>query len=543
MFFLLLFLALAGGCGKGGSSGSDATSMQPVRGDSQHGDILVDFTIANPPTLNPLTAIDAVERQISALVFNGLVKFDKNYKVIPDLAESWEFSPDFLHLLFHIRPGVKWHDGTLLTADDVAFTCDRIRDPATGSPDRSLFLSVATLEIVEPLTVRVHYSEPYAWALESWAVKILPRHVFEQISPGSISSKEPPMVGTGPFKFIKWDQHEQIVLHANTDYFEQRPFLDGYTLRIIPDWSMAFLALKKGDIDIMKLNPDQFEKHAGSEEFRSGFQIFRYPRNAVTFIGYNNKGPILSDRSIRKALTLSLDRAEIVKRVLYGSGHVSTGPFSSIHPGNDPFIRPLPFDTSEAISLLSSSGWKDSDGDGILDKNGVPLRFELCTNHANNTRQLISCFAAESWQKIGIKVTVSYLEWGVLLDKLLTGDFDAVLINSTFYPYSDPYNDWHTASIPGRGLGNEGNNYFAYSNPESDLLLEKARCTINAADRTAILRKFHGMLHSDQPATFLYTDEDQYAVDKRFRNVCIASDGILQGVQNWSVPPELRKYR
>jgi peptide/nickel transport system substrate-binding protein len=228
-------------------------------------------SLADAKRLLPLLASDSASGDISGWIYNGLTKYDKNIKITGDLAKSWEVSTDGLQIIFHLRKGVLWHDGVEFTADDVIFTYNTVINPKVPTPYSSTYGPVEKVAALDKYTVRVVYKEPYAPALESWGMGIIPKHMLEgKDITNEIYCRNP--IGTGPYKLREWVTGQKIVLEAFDNYFEGRPKIDKYIARVIPDTATMFLELKFGGIDFMGLTPPQYKLQAGKEFFNKYFQ-------------------------------------------------------------------------------------------------------------------------------------------------------------------------------------------------------------------------------------------------------------------------------
>ncbi|HSD95292.1 MAG TPA: ABC transporter substrate-binding protein, partial [Syntrophales bacterium] len=224
-----------------------------------YGDILVEGSIGDASNLIPLLATDNTSHSISGLIFNGLVKYDRDLNIVGDLAESWDISNDGLVITFHLRKGVHWHDGQPFTAEDVLFTYRLTIDPKTPTAYAGDFLKVKKAEVLDPHTFRVTYDKPFAPALMSWGSSVMPKHLMEgRDVTRSPLARHP--IGTGPYRFKEWKTGQKIALVYNPDYFEGRPFIDGRVMRIIPDMATMFLELRARGIDQMGLTPLQYTR-------------------------------------------------------------------------------------------------------------------------------------------------------------------------------------------------------------------------------------------------------------------------------------------
>ncbi len=300
-----------------------------------YGDTLVEGTIGEASTLIPILASDSASHSVAGNIYNGLVKYDKDLKIVGDLAESYQVSADGLTITFHLRKNVKWHDGAPFTVRDVLYTYRVVIDPKTPTAYSEDFKQVASVESPDQYTFVAKYSKPYAPSLASWSMSILPAHLLEgkDITKSPLARKP---VGTGPFRFKEWVAAQKIVLEANPDYFEGRPFLDRYVYRVIPDTSTMYMELKSGAVDMMGLTPVQYARQTDNNRFRGTLNKYRYPSSGYLYMGYNLRHPLFKDKRVRQAITAAINKDELVKGVLFGMGQKAYGP---IVPGRWAYNR------------------------------------------------------------------------------------------------------------------------------------------------------------------------------------------------------------
>lgn len=498
------------------------------------GDTYIAASIGDASFLNPVLSSDASSAQINALVFNGLVKYDRDLKVVGDLAERWTVSPDGLTLTFFLRPGVYWHDGQPLTAADVLFTYQRLVDPLVKTPFSADFELVQSVTIPDSRTVRVIYRRPFAPAVESWMMGIIPRHVFVAGDFNAHPANRRP-IGTGPFMFSEWKTDEKIVLRANPRYFEGRPPIARYVYRIIPDQSVQFLELRNQSIDELSLTPDQWNAYP---QFFRHYTKFHYPSYAYTYLGFNLSLPLFRDQRLREAIARSLNREEIIQGVLLGRGRAATGPFPPQSWAFDPDVPAMPYDPDGAAALLTELGWVDADGDGYREKNGQPLAFTILTNQGNTMRMLTGEIIQQQLRTAGIKADLRVIEWSSLVHQFIDKRrFEAVLLGWSLGRDPDQYALWHSDQT------REGQyNFLSYSNPLVDTLLDEGRTTFDQARRTAIYHRIHRELARDLPCVFLYYPESLVAIHSRFHGPEVAPAGIGWNFHKWWVAPQDTRY-
>jgi peptide/nickel transport system substrate-binding protein len=339
-------------------------------GPPAYGDALIVGSIGEPSVLIPMLAGDSASHDVAGLIFNGLVKYDTDLSIIGDLAESWDISPDGLTITFHLRKGVKWTDGVEFTAHDVMFGYKTIIDEKTPTAYKEDYLQVKKADVLDKYTFRVTYKKPFAPALSSWgSLPVLPKHLLEGRDITKVKFGRNP-IGMGPFILDKWLSGQSVSLRSNHDYFEERPYIDKYVYRIIPDTATMFLELQAGGIDYMGLTPIQFTKQTDTEHFKRNFQKFRYPTFAYTYLGFNFKSPKFKSKKVRQAIAYAIDKEELIDVVLFGLGNPATGPYVPNTWPYNPNVKKYPYDPVMAKKLLAEEGWSDSDGDGWLDRNG-----------------------------------------------------------------------------------------------------------------------------------------------------------------------------
>ena len=530
--FLILILLSA--CGK------EHTEDKPQQMSAKppaYGDIMVRGDIGDASNLIPLLASDKPSHDVAGLVYNGLVKYDKNMNITGDLAESWKISADGLIITFHLRKGVKWHDGRPFTAADVLYTYQVTIDPKTPTAYSGDFLKVKKAEILDDYTFRVTYDKPFAPALISWGSAILPRHLLAGKDITKSPLKRQP-IGTGPYMFKEWVAGQKIVLVSNPDYFEGRPYIDGYITRIIPDTATMFLELRAQGISYMDLTPLQYTRQTENNLFKKYFNKYRYLGFKYTYLGYNLKNPFFTDKRVRQAISYAINKEEIISGVLLGLGKPATGPYKPgtwAYNGN---VKTYQYNPKKARELLLEAGWIDANNDGILEKGGQPFVFEIITNQGNETRQKCAEIIQRQLKEVGINVKIRILEWAAFVNDFINKRrFDAVILGWTITLDPDAYDVWHSSKTAPEEL-----NFMSYKNREADELLEKGRGTLNQKERKKYYDRFQEILAEDQPYTFLYVPEELIIISNRFRGIEPAPIGLDYNFIKWYVPQDEQKF-
>ena len=501
------------------------------------GDTFVAASIGEPTTLIPILASDSASADVCGLLFNGLLKYDRDLQLIGDLAERWEIRSNGLEILFFLRKDVRWHDGVPFTAEDVEFTYKCLIDPSVRTPYRGDFERVQSLEVVDLFTVRVRYQEPFAPGLASWGMGILPKHLLEGQDLSRTAFRRNP-IGTGPFRFHRWIHGDRVELKANPDYFEGRPFIDWYIYRIIPDEGTIFLELQAQGVDSAGLTPLQFSRSSNNPRFDRLFRKFHYASFGYTYMGYNLADWKFQDLRVRRAIDAAINRDEIIRGVLYGLGKPATGPFPQESWAYNAEVQSTPYDPEKAKRLLTEAGWVDSNGDGVREKNGRPFEFTLLTNQGNLPRELTAQIIQRRLAEVGIRVKIRIIEWSALLHEFIDKKrFEAVLMGWALSRDPDLFDIWHSSK---QGPGEF--NFIGYSNPEADKLMEEGRRTFDQKERTRIYQKLHKIFADDQPVCFLYVPEALPAVQRRFQGVEVSAIGIGDNLIFWYVPADQQRY-
>lgn len=535
LYILLFALSLLVGCDR-----RQAVTVEDETADATpaYGDTLLMGSIGEPSNLLPVLASDSASNDINSLVYNGLVRYDKNLQVEGDLAESWEISPDNLTITFHLRKDVRWHDGKPFTSADALFTYRLLVDPKVPTAYAERYRQVVGAETPDPHTFRVTYDKPLASALVSWMFYMHPKHLLEE---GEITqsplSRAP--VGTGPYRFAEWVSGEKVVLEANPDYFEGKPYIHRVVYRIIPDSSTMFLELRNGGLDYMQLTPLQYARQTDTPAFRHMYAKYRYPDFSYVYLGFNLRRPMFQDVRVRRALAYAVNKQELVDGVLFGLGVPATGPYK---PGSwqyNPDVRRYPYDPAKASRMLEEAGWHDGDGDGIREKNGQRFSFTIITNQGNENRIKSGEIIQRRFREVGVEVKLRVIEWAAFLKEFIDpGNFDATILAWNILPDPDSYNVWHSSKT---GVGEL--NHTGFKNAEVDRLLEMGRRTLDQDKRKEIYDRFQEILAEEQPYIFLYVPEALPVVARRFHGIEPAPAGITHNFIRWYVPREQQKYQ
>ena len=537
----LLLLVVLAGCGSEADTVIDAGAGQGG-GKPAYGDTYVEALQGNISGLIPNVLTDGPSFEVAALLYNGLVKYDKDLILRPELAESWQYSRDCLDLTFKLRRDVRWHDGQPFTADDVVFTYETMISPRTPTAYGGDFKSVDSVKAVDPYTVHVRYKNPNAKALQSWGIWMLPKHLLEEAAREGKLREAPQNrtnpVGTGPYLFKEWKSGEKVVLVANPNYFEGRPYISRVVYRIIPSSATTFLELKAKGVDGAKLTALQFKRQTEYPAFRKSYTKYQYAANVYVYLGLNLRDPRFADRRVRQAFAHAINKKEIIEGVRLGLAREATGPYK---PGTWQYnqnVHQYPFDTAKARALLASAGWTTTDSDGFLVKNGQRFKFDLLLAQGSDEGRKVSEIIQSSFKDLGVQVEIRVIEWAALLkDFIKKRNFEAVILAWGITPDPDQYDIWHSSKTSPDEL-----NRIGYANAEVDDLLEKGRGTCVEAERKKYYDRLQEVLAEDQPIVFLYFRDGLPVVSSRVRGIVPAPIGINYNFNEWFVPLNLHRY-
>lgn len=513
-----IFLALVGYAGCGGASTSDPAPGLP------HGNTVRVLLGADPASLSMLGKVDNNGARVNILLTDSLVQYDADLQLRPRVAESWELSNDRKTVTFRLREGVRWHDGTPVTADDVVFTIDKVREPAVENKTYGpMFRDLDSIEALDRLTVVARYAQITPDFLEAWRVPLLPRHLagVEEDLLTSEFSRHP--VGCGPFRFVSYRPGQEIVLRANDDYWDGRPHIDRLVFKIYPDLRTGYQALLIGNLDLIKVSPDLW-REARDSEAGAHLTAIAYSTLAVWPVIWNQDGsnPFFVDARVRLALVHALDRQEFVERVAHGLARPGV---TTYHPESvwaEPSLEPRAFDRPLAERLLDEAGWRDHDGDGIRDKDGRPFHFTLLIpNSSFQLTQQIAVWQQDAWRRIGVKAEIERMEWQAFRERRNAGEFEAVSFSLAFSPNPDQFDLYHSSATE------TGFNFYGLDDREIDRLVELGRTTFDVQQRKVVFGQLQQALYEREPITCTFNFVSPVLYDRRLLGVTASPLGVL----------------
>ncbi len=526
----LVVLILAG-CSRKEEAPSPASPAQPVAADQPPvpGDWVVQRIDSDVDTLNPLIAHAANGQWLSSTVINeGMLQMN-NYtlKFEPCLAESWEISPNQLTYTFHLRHGVKWHDGV------------------DAAEMRSYFTTIKSCEVLDPYTVRFIATERYFKTLEVLGtfIAVVPKHILEKGEPNF--NKHPfgrHPIGTGPYRFVRWDTGSQIVVERNDDYWDTAHprYPKRIVYQVIEEPYVAAQLLKKGEIDVFdRVTPIQWEHELKNSRSMEHLHEIVYPFPSYSYVGFNLRLPMFSDIRVRHAIDLLMPRDEIIAQVYLNQYAGKTSGYDPPSlPSYNHDVAPTPYDPALALQLLNEAGWKNDHGDGLLYKDGRPLSFTLVYPVGDPNRGKMAELMQESLRRAGIDLKLERLQFAQLIARLDDWKFEVSLLAWALDINGDPSQLWESSQADIK----KSSNYIGYKNPQADKLMAAGKLEYDDAKRAAIYRQLHQVIHDDYPVCFLVNPHQIVIISDRFQNVNMFAPRPCFDLMTWWVPRPMQKY-
>ncbi len=513
---------------------------------------------ADVQSFNSLFAFSYEETVIADLLYPGLLDFQWNEElgdldVYPMIAKSWQWSDDSSTIKFILRDDIKWSDGEMLTTEDVVFSYDVYSDPIVQSRLLGTFDQLfteadghidvkKTFNILSEYEFEIHFSEDSNPDLNKIVVPVIPSHILTDVKRDELGTHESNFhpVSSGAFTLKKWDQNQTIVLKADSNSFLfQQGQVSELVFKIIPDYTSRILQIKKGDIDLVELvKVEDIEGLAVLENISVKSIVGR----EYDYVGWNNldvgefaKGKvtphkIFGNSKVRKALTLAINREEILDQYLLNQGILAATPVSPIFKSAfNGDVKPYEFSPEEAKKILMSEGWKDENKDGILEKGNTEFKFTLYFPVGNPLREYAAVIIKNNLNAIGINVTNEKMELGAFIDNLYEKKLDAWLagwgipipLDLKPYWYSDP----DVAVL----------NFVGYRNAEADKILDQLEMESDRKRKNDLIKKIQEIIHIDEPVTFLYWTPNLVVYNKKIKNLNPTPYGVLVHCWKWKV--------
>jgi peptide/nickel transport system substrate-binding protein/microcin C transport system substrate-binding protein len=500
---------------------------------------------ADPSTLNPITSSDAYASQVQAYVFSSLMdRSEETYEWMPALAEKYTVSKDGKTFTFTLRKGVKWHDGKPVTAEDVKYSFDVYFEGRFDSPQTRVYLEgIEGAKIVNENTIEFKTKQVYFKNFNTIAgLTIIPKHFY-----GVGDPKDPKfnkqLVGCGPYKLETWEKGQKIVLAKNPEFFgKDLPAYKNYysydriLFRPVKEEAVALEMLKKGDLDMIGLTPEQYIQKTKGSEWGTKVEAIKAENAAPNnfnygFIGWNFKHPFFKDRDVRMAMSHLVNREFMIKKFLFDLSEAAKGPFGNKSSATSPKVKAVEFDSKKALALLEKAGWKMGPKGMTKQIDGKETVFEFTLLNANKDGEKYWTVVKEDMKKLGITMNIKTIEWNSFVKLLDERKFDAVTLGWSVGDLEpDPKQIWHSASIP-----SPGSNFVGYSNPKVDKLIDEMRASMDAKKRQKMLNHIHELIAEDAPYSFMFNRKyTLYANTKRLKK---GKDTLKYaiGVNTWKI--------
>ena len=538
---------------------SSPTDLPPKKGGT-----LVMALSAEPENLNYYTSTSAAAKRFLDYIYETLLDYDYETWEYgrPLLAESYEISADQKTFRFKLRENIYWHDGQQLTAEDALFSIKAILNPfIDAAPLRAYYSKVIEAHTEGPFVFVISTSDTYFMNLEFLGgFAILPKHIWDprsmldrfkikDLNDPTVTKEQAgikefadafnahpqgrpvdadadPIVGSGPWLFGRWATGDYMMLLRNKNYWgagstflpgfsQEGAYLDTIIIKTIQDATAMLTALKSGEVDFVpRMRAIQYFEQTDTKDFLERHQKVTYVVPAYSYIGWNNDKPYFSDKRVRQAMTMLIDREAYNEHIGYGMGIPTIGPFYIYGDQYNHSIERWPHDPIRAVELIEEAGWIDHDGDGVRDKDGIPFSFTFSVSAGSSSAKYLALMLKEDLRKIGIDVGIRQLEWSVYVENLRDRQFDVVFLLWIGGLQMDPYQIWHSDNI-----GDRGSNYIGFRHAEADSLIQHARYEMDKDKRNAMYYRLQEILHEEQPYTFMYYQRDPGAYLKEFRGV------------------------
>ncbi|MBP9821851.1 MAG: hypothetical protein KBC81_00140 [Candidatus Pacebacteria bacterium] len=463
--------------------------------------------VGQPRHINPLLAqTNDPDRDVSSLIYSGLLKHNPEGKLVPDLAKSYEISSDGLNYTVYIKEGVLWHDGEKLTADDIVYTIQTAQNGDFGSPQRLNWQGV-TIQKINDTTVMFKLNNKYAQFLNNLTIGILPKHLWGNVQPINFASSEYNLkpIGSGPYVFEKLQKNnlgqiQSYQLISNKNYYDGQPYIDSLTIKFYDSEDLMITAYNSNDIqDLSFVSPQNLNKLKFKQ--RLSIKELEIPRYFAVFFN-QAENAALASKNVRLALNYATDKKTIIDAVVAGKGSAIYSPLVETVLDVDQDITKYTFDAQQAKTILAADGWTGTDSSGFVlkgsGKNQARLTIHITTSTLPELVQIANLLK-DQWAKVGVEVIVDPLATPQLQQVIKDRSYQTLLFGEILDLDPDPFSFWDSSQTQKLGL-----NLALYSNKTTDSILQDARQSLNPLERAKKYDDFQKIIISDAPAVFLY---------------------------------------
>lgn len=536
--FLLLLLALpllgalGGGCSENGQK-TAAHQTRPATAAVPGGTAVVALA-TEPDALNPLVFNSASAGLVFAELHDGLTEMDDDLNYVARIAHSWRVADDNLSIIYFLKRWT-WSDGWPLTAYDVERSFELLTDPVVASPKRGRLREVSSATALDSFTIRYTFARPQAEPLARTWHHILPLHIVGGLAPEAVASwplnSQP--ISSGQFVLESWERSRRLTLVRNRRYPGPAALLDRVVFRILPEADTRLVALEAGEVDLVSgLDPDAAGRLARGDKVT----IASVGGRRFYYLSWNVRRPMFTDAETRRALSIALDRELMLATLLKGYGLTAESPIPPVLWNHNGRLPTTPYDPAQARALLAEAGWRDTDGDGILERDGEPFAFEIIAKQGDPVRENGGVILRANLAAVGVKVNLRVMDHAAGLAQVRAGRFDAYfgLLNANLFGNPAGY----VASDAADQF-----NFGHYANAEVDSLLELATGLMRREDSLPVWLRLQEVLQADPPAAYLLYPSNLVGVSKRLQNVKPHLLSPINNLVEWWIAPQDRIYR
>lgn len=470
----------------------------------ERGGSLTIGTMDSPARISPLQPSLFSSNDVLDLLFLRLHRVDsKTGKMKPILAESWEFSEDLKSITYYLRKDIKWWDGKPVTADDIHYTYQKMKEPETNYPNINSLRFINEVMVLTPHSIKFTCERVYADILTDTDIMPVPKHLHEEMGPGF--AEDP--VGNGPYRIKEWVPNRGIILTANEQYYHEAPPLDEIHLKYYVNADEMLDDFDNGDLDlILDITPNAAQELTKNENVR----VLAQPGNTYLYVGWDLKNPFLEEKAVREALSMAINKQRILADIYLNMGEISSGPLTPSSWGYNAEVVPVSYNVDRARKILQEQGFGDSNRNRFVDKDGRDFSVRLITNSENPDRVAILRYIAEDLRQIGVRVIPQTLGADAFIDALIQKQFDGFIMGWSMSDKIDPAVFW---SSQGRY------NLISYDNVLVDSLIDAGVSLLNRKRAQEVWGEFQRVVHEDQPYAFLVVPNRIAAVYKRVKGI------------------------
>lgn len=540
--FLLFFSFGLFACG-GEEHPSSQTAAVDDDSKPSDGGTLIRRLPGDVSTLNPLLAVNHYDRYPTYYMFTPMVNLDVNLLPAPGLARSWDISPDGKVYTFHLDPKATFDDGTPVRASDVVWSLKKITDPATQAVQLSAHfekLDWTKTKAIDDHTVAIAFTVGLAPQLPFFNdLLVAPEHVYSQ---GNFKTDYNfKVVGNGPYRLVRRVANKEVLLERREDFWGTKPHIKNILFKVINEDATSWNAVQRGDVDETIISSDVWATERKRPDLLRKLDFRRFYTLNYNFVPWNLRDPLLQDKRVRHALAMCVDLRSIIDNIYHGTARAVIGHFTPDMWAYNPEVQPIDYNPGEALRILNSLGWLDTNGDGILDRNGKPLQIEMLVVGGSAASNPFAQLYQSSLKSIGVQLVITPLDGPSFFKRLLAGNYQAAFLSWTLDPDPDPFQILHSSQFPPTGQ-----NFVFYKSAEADKLMEDGRTTFDRKKRIEIYRRLQQVFADDQPYIWTVQVSTKWAINKRVHGVRESNGWGLflwyPGELDWWIPARFQKH-